>query len=44
LVLMAKRTLENDTSHDELLAAELAADPDFAADWERLAVTRTVAA
>jgi hypothetical protein len=26
------------TTHVELLAAELAADPEFAAEWERLAV------
>lgn len=28
---------------DELLAAELAADPEFAADWERLSLARMVA-
>lgn len=31
-------------THDELLAAELAADPEFAAEWERLALARMVAA
>jgi len=31
-------------THDELLSAELAADPEFAAEWERLALARTVAA
>jgi DNA-binding XRE family transcriptional regulator len=41
---MAKRDVMNLTSHDELLAAELAADPEVAGDWERLAVARTVAA
>jgi DNA-binding XRE family transcriptional regulator len=30
-------------THDELLAAELAADPEFAAEWERLAVARMLA-
>jgi DNA-binding XRE family transcriptional regulator len=29
---------------DEVLAAQLAADPRFAAEWERLALARTVAA
>ena len=29
---------------DEVLAAELAADPEFAAEWERLALARMVAA
>lgn len=38
---MAKRSV---TSHDALLAAELAADPEFAEEWERLAVARAVAA
>lgn len=41
---MAKRDLKGLKSHDELLAAELAADPEFAAEWERLAVARAVAA
>ena len=31
-------------AHEELLSAELAADPEFAAEWERLALARTVAA
>lgn len=30
-------------THDQLLAAELAADPEFAAEWERLAVARMLA-
>jgi transcriptional regulator with XRE-family HTH domain len=30
-------------THDELLAAELAADPEFAAEWERLAIARMLA-
>jgi DNA-binding XRE family transcriptional regulator len=30
-------------THEELLAAELAADPEFAAEWERLALARMVA-
>ena len=32
------------TTHEELLSAELAADPGFAAEWERLALARMVAA
>lgn len=31
------------TTHDELLTAELAADPKFAGEWERLAVARMLA-
>jgi DNA-binding XRE family transcriptional regulator len=31
-------------THEELLAAELAADPEFAAEWERLALARMIAA
>jgi DNA-binding XRE family transcriptional regulator len=31
-------------AHEELLSAELAADPEFAAEWERLALARVVAA
>jgi DNA-binding XRE family transcriptional regulator len=30
-------------THEELLGAELAADPEFAAEWERLALARAVA-
>jgi DNA-binding XRE family transcriptional regulator len=30
-------------THDELLAAESAADPEFAAEWERLAIARMLA-
>lgn len=40
---MSKRDVNDLTGHDELLAAELAADPEFAAAWERLAVARAVA-
>lgn len=31
-------------THEELLSAELAADPEFAAEWARLALARMVAA
>jgi DNA-binding XRE family transcriptional regulator len=31
-------------THEELLSAELAADPEFAVEWERLALARVVAA
>jgi DNA-binding XRE family transcriptional regulator len=41
---MAKRDLTKLKTNDELLAAELAADPEFGVEWERLAVARTVAA
>jgi DNA-binding XRE family transcriptional regulator len=30
-------------THEELLTAEMAADPEFAAEWERLALARMVA-
>lgn len=30
-------------THEDLLAAEMAADPEFAAEWERLALARMVA-
>jgi DNA-binding XRE family transcriptional regulator len=30
-------------THEELLAAEMAADPEFALEWERLALSRMVA-
>jgi DNA-binding XRE family transcriptional regulator len=30
-------------THEELLSAEMAADPEFAAEWERLALARMVA-
>jgi DNA-binding XRE family transcriptional regulator len=30
-------------THEELLSAEMAADPDFAIEWERLALARMVA-
>ena len=41
---MAKHDLDTLGTHNELLAAELAADPEFAEEWERLAVARLVAA
>ena len=41
---MAKRDLTKLKTHDEMLAAELAADPEFAQESERLAVARAVAA
>lgn len=41
---MVKRDPRQLKSHESLLAAELAADPEFAEEWERLAVARTVAA
>ena len=37
------RRVMTTASHDELLAAELAADPEFAGEWERLAVARMLA-
>lgn len=41
---MASRSFKELKTHDELLSAELAADPEFAEEWERLAVARAVAA
>lgn len=42
---MSSKSLPKGTkTHEELLAAELAADPEFAAEWERLALARMVAA
>ncbi len=41
---MASKSSSSLTSADELLDAELAADPQFAEAWERLAVARVVAA
>jgi DNA-binding XRE family transcriptional regulator len=38
-----KRVPKKHKSHEELLSAELAADPEFADEWERLAVARAVA-
>jgi hypothetical protein len=35
---------EGAKTHEELLFAELAADPEFAIEWERLALARMVAA
>lgn len=43
MVGIASRDLDKLKAHDELLAAELAADSEFAEDWERLAVARAVA-
>lgn len=41
---MAERDLTKLKTHDELLAAEFVGDPEFAEEWERLAVARAVAA
>ncbi len=41
---MAERNRSSLTSTDALLAVEYAADPEFAEEWERLAVARLVAA
>jgi len=40
---MASRDLDALSTHDDLLTAETAADPEFAEEWERLAVARVVA-
>src|ERR1700680_3153504 len=40
----SKRLPKCTKTHDELLSAELAADPRFAAEWERLSLARMVAA
>jgi DNA-binding XRE family transcriptional regulator len=40
---MSRQTTDHLTTHDELLAAERAADPQFADEWERLAVARMLA-
>lgn len=37
------KQLDNLKTHDELLAAQLADDPEFAREWERTAVARAVA-
>lgn len=37
------RLPEGAKTHEELLSAEMAADPEFAAEWERLALARMVA-
>jgi DNA-binding XRE family transcriptional regulator len=39
-----KTTPTGKQARDELLSAELAADPEFAAEWERLSLARMVAA
>lgn len=44
MTVRPRRDLKNLARHDDLLAAELAADPEFAREWERLAVARLVAA
>lgn len=41
---MAARDIENLASSSELLDGQLAVDPSFAEEWERLAVARLVAA
>ncbi len=46
MIFMAKipsRWPKGMKTHEELLAAETAADPEFAAEWERLALARMVA-
>lgn len=43
MACVAPRDLDTLKTHDALLAAELAADPEFAEEWERLAVARAVA-
>jgi DNA-binding XRE family transcriptional regulator len=40
----SKKPPKGTKSHEELLSAELAADPAFAAEWERLSLARMVAA
>ena len=40
----SKRLPKGTNTHEELLSAELAADPDFAAEWERLSLARMLAA
>ena len=40
----SKRLPKNTKTHEELLSAELAADPGFAAEWERLSLARMLAA
>ncbi len=39
-----KKSPKGTQAGDELLSAELAADPEFAAEWERLSLARMVAA
>jgi DNA-binding XRE family transcriptional regulator len=39
----SKIDIGNLKTHEELLAAEMAADPEFALEWERLALARMVA-
>ena len=39
-----KRLPKGTKTHEELLSAELAADPGFAAEWERLSLARMLAA
>jgi DNA-binding XRE family transcriptional regulator len=40
----SKRPPKGTKTHEELLSAELAADPGFAAEWERLSLARMLAA
>src|SRR5664280_1196431 len=39
-----KRSPKTAKTHQELLSAEMAADPEFAVEWERLSLARMVAA
>lgn len=41
---MTKRQLHDLKTHGELVAEEMTSDPDFAAEWQRLALAREVAA
>ncbi len=41
---MSKRALTDLKSHGEVIAEEMVGDPGFAADWQRLALAREVAA
>jgi DNA-binding XRE family transcriptional regulator len=42
--LMSKRALADLKTHGEVIADEMAGDPEFAAEWQRLALAREVAA
>ena len=42
--LMSKRALTDLKTHGEVIADEMAGDPEFAAEWQRLALAREVAA
>lgn len=41
---MTKRALADLKAHDEVITDEMAGDPNFAAEWQRLALAREVAA